>query len=221
MAFLATLPAWVPIAFSAASTIIGVVGQISAGQSQADAARAQAEYQSSALRYQAKLATRQAQQMEQEAGQERAVSQRAAMEERRRGRFVSSEAQAIAAASGAGALDPTIVNILGDIGAEEETRALTALYMGEERARGLEYGAKLTRAGGRGDIYAAQRALQAGGIEASAAKRASYFGAAGTLLEGGSSLFSKYAEAYPQEDELTSSARYGFVPWGGGHYRYG
>lgn len=219
MAFLATLPAWVPIAFSAASTIIGTVGQISAGNAQADAAQAAANAQAASYRYQAKLSQREAQQMEQKAGQERAVSQRAAMEERRAGRLLRSRSGAIAAASGAGALDPTVVNLLGDISAEEETQALTALYTGEERARGLEYGAKLTRAGGQGYRYAAQRAQDVGGLEARAYRTRGLYGAGTTLLEGASSLFSKYAEAYPQEDELKPG--YGFLPWGGGRYGYG
>ncbi|KKN80686.1 hypothetical protein LCGC14_0327780 [marine sediment metagenome] len=172
-----------------ASTLIGVVGQMQ----QASAQQAAGQAQAAAAAHRAAIANRQAQVMEQQAGQERAVSQRAAQEERRRGRFVSSRVQALSAASGAGALDPTIVGILGDIGTEEETRALTALYEGEERARGLEYGATLERAGGAGALFAGQAARRAG---RSAAAR-SRLSAAGTLLEGGSSLFAKYSPESP------------------------
>ena len=77
-------------------------------------------------------------QARQNAGQERAAGQRGAAVERRRARLLSSRALARAAASGAGAFDPTVEVLLGDIGAEGEFRALTELFTGEERARSLE-----------------------------------------------------------------------------------
>ena len=66
-----------------------------------------------------------------------------ASEQRRQGRLLSSRALAVAAASGAGAGDPTVENIIGDIGAEGEFRALSEMFIGEERARGLEMEADL------------------------------------------------------------------------------
>src|SRR3546814_19253939 len=62
---------------------------------------------------------------------------------RRRERLVQSNLIASAAASGAGASDPTILDLQGDIAAEGEYRALTALYQGEERARSMETQARL------------------------------------------------------------------------------
>ena len=85
----------------------------------------------------------QAAQARQSAGQERAAAQRGAIEQRRKGRLLSSRALALAAASGAWAGDPTVENILADIGAEGEFRALTELFVGEERARNLEMQADL------------------------------------------------------------------------------
>ncbi len=82
----------------------------------------------------------------QAAGQARAASQRAAAEKRREGRFVASKALARA---GSDAGSPGVVDILGDIGAEGEFRALNELFIGEERARSLETGADLRQFEGR------------------------------------------------------------------------
>lgn len=95
--------------------------------------------------YQRTLANRQAKAMDIQAGEERAASQRGAIEQRRQGRYVRSSAVAQAAASGAGVSDPTVTNIIGDIDQEAEYRALTELYQGESAARNLEYGADIGR----------------------------------------------------------------------------
>jgi len=172
---------------SVANTVLGFVGQMQQAKGYEQAAAAQIQLG----QYQQAVANRQAQALEQQAGQERAVSQREAIEQRRQGRFVSSRAQAIAAASGAGALDPTIIDILGGIEAETGYRALSALAAGEERGRGLEYNAVLARSGGAADAYAS-------GIEAQRLRgraQQSRYGAFGTLATGGMSLFEKYGGA--------------------------
>ena len=125
-----------------------------------------------------------AEQLDQAAGQSRAVSQRKAGEARRRARYTESRALALAAASGGGASDPTVVNIMAGIAGEGEMAAGAALYEGEERARGLEMGATAAR------------------MEGADAKRAGFIKAAGTLMSGysDSSLTSKYAEGYAPGD---------------------
>ena len=170
-------------AIMVASTLLGAVG----GIQQAGAQRAAADNQARIAQYQATLANSQAQAMEQRAGQERAVAQREAGQQRRAGDLVSSRAQAIAAASGGGALDPSIIDIMAGIEGESDTRAGNALYTGEERARGLEYGATLERAGGAGAIYAGESARRAG---ISAADR-SYMAVAGTLAGGAGRLYDR------------------------------
>ena len=190
-------------AFGVGSTLFTIMGQIAQGQAQKAAGEAQAV----ALRHRAALAERAAEAKEQKAGQERAVSQREAIEQRRRGGLVESRVQAISAASGAGALDPTIVGILGDIGRETDIRAETALFEGEEAARGLEFGAAIDRAGGHGDIFAAEAAVRAGRAARNrsfltaggtlfggvSSKKQKEFAAKDTLLEGSSSLFDRFA----------------------------
>src|SRR3990167_6597653 len=171
-------------AFQAASTLVGAFGAIQQGQAQ----RAAGEAQARSFQYQARLRDAQAAGMEQSAGQERAAAQRAAIEQRRQGRFVGSRAQAIAAASGGGALDPSIVNLMGDLGSEADFRAATALYQGEDRARGLEYGAVLQRAAGQGDLYAGEVYRRSG----EAAQRRSYLTAAGNIIGGGGKKDDRY-----------------------------
>lgn len=78
------------------------------------------------------------------------------------GRLAASRATSIAAASGGGALDPTIIDILSGIDTQADENAQSALYSGEERARGLEYGAVIERSHGAGNMYAASAAAQAG-----------------------------------------------------------
>lgn len=144
-----------------AGTVVSTLGQIQAG----NAARKSANFQAA--------------QMNQQAGQERATGQRAAIEQRRTARLASSRATALAAASGGGATDPTILNILGDIHTEGEYNALSALFGGEERARGLEMGAA------------------AKVVEGKSAKQASIISAGSTLSTGiGESLMMKYGGTY-------------------------
>lgn len=122
----------------------------------------------------AKGLRREAAQLEANAGQERASSQRAALEERRQGRLASSRALALAAASGGGADDPTVVNAIADIEGEGEYRALTALYEGNVAGDDLERQAKARRR------------------EAKSVKKQSYFKAAGTILGAGATLADRY-----------------------------
>lgn len=118
----------------------------------------------------------QAEQLEAQAGLKRATSQREAIEQKREARLAQSRGLAVAAASGGGADDPTVVNILAGIEGEGEYRALTALYNGEETARGMEAQAGANRR------------------SASSVKKAGLLGAAGTVLSTGASLFDRYGK---------------------------
>ena len=169
------------IAGIAGSTLLSVGGQIQQAQA--------AKITKKTAQAQQAIAARQADFTERQAGQEEAAAQRAAMEERRQGRLLSSRVRTVSAASGTGALDPTIIDILGDIDTEVEARALTALYEGGERASSLRTEASLTRQAG---IITAQT----GSAMAAAERRRALMGAAGTLLEGGTSLATKYRDFY-------------------------
>jgi hypothetical protein len=116
----------------------------------------------------------QATQLDAQAGRERATSQRQAMEERRQARLASSRGLALAAASGGGTDDPSVVNALASIEGEGEYRAMSALYSGEESAKGMEDEADARRRGAK--------STKAGGL----------IKAGSTILSAGSSLHGKY-----------------------------
>lgn len=123
---------------------------------------------------QAKALKKEARQLDAQAGTERASSQRAAMEERRQARLAQSRGLALAAASGGGADDPTVMNLLADLEGEGEYRALTSLYEGEEQGRSLEAQADARRK------------------EAKNAKRAGWMQGIGTILGAGTSMADRY-----------------------------
>lgn len=130
--------------------LIPVVLSVAGGVAGGISARRAGEYES--------------QQADVAAGQAQAASQRAAQEQLRRGRFAASRAQAVAAASGAGASDPTVMDIIGDITAEGAYRSRLALYEGDDRARAYKERGKTAEFAGR----SRQRAgyLQAAGAVA-------------------------------------------------------
>lgn len=125
-------------------------------------------------RSEAKQLKSEAAQLEYNAGQQRAASQRQAIDERRDADIAGSRALALAAASGGGADDPTVVNNIARISGEGEYRALTALYNGEVDARQMERDAVMRRK------------------EAKNVKTASYLKAAGTILSAGSTLSDRF-----------------------------
>lgn len=143
---------------SAVGTVVDALGSIREGQAQKD------------------LANQQAAGMRIQAGQERATSQRDAFDARRQATLAVSRAKAVSAASGGSASDPTVVNLEAGIGARGEYNALTALYSGEEKAKALNYQARIAKYGG-------QQAETAG------------FGKAfDTVLGGATSLYTNYGQ---------------------------
>lgn len=117
-------------------------------------------------------------QEDQASKESRAASQRGAMEARRQASLVQSKIQAGAAASGAGASDPGIVKLESDVAGRGEFQALTEMYKGENRARGISDQAMGDRMSG------------------DAAQTGSYFKGAGTLLSSGGSFYDRYNKTY-------------------------
>ena len=171
-------------AAAVAQTAVQAAGTAAAGQAEGAALQAAGRAEARAAESRAQGLEHQAAQGRQAAGQERATAQRAAAEKRRQGRLLSSRALAVASASGAGAGDPTVENILGDIGAEGEFRALSELFIGEERALGLENQADLRIFEGAQERRGGQVARRAGDRAGSVASKAGNRAAAGQLLSG-------------------------------------
>lgn len=151
----------------------------------------------------------------QNAGQAVAAAQRAALDEGRKARLVASRAVALAAASGAGASDVSVVNLVGRIKGEGAYNAQVHMYQGEEQARQMRMAAKAKQyqgltaeeAGGlnaadiRAKYEAAATAEEAKGVAASEAGKiqgqaAKIKGATGALpaLGTAAGLLSKYGD---------------------------
>lgn len=127
-----------------------------------------------------------AEQLEQDAGQTIAASQRAAREQERIATLVASRALAVAAASGGGASDTTVVNLIARIKGEGAYRAGVKLYEGEARARKLRLSADARRyEGAQGVVRSAKEQKVTNTL------------AMGNLLVGGSTLASKYGGDQP------------------------
>jgi len=131
-----------------------------------------------------------------------AIAQREAAEQKRQSRLVASRALAVAAASGGGVSDPTIVNILAGIEGEGAYRAQVALYEGQATARRY----RIQAAVGRGDALD----IAAEGKSREFAYRTR---AAGNLLRG-ASLYEKYGlngpDSGPSENDLLETPNFGY-----------
>ncbi len=172
MAFLAAIPAAIAAIGStigsAASTIGAVAGIAGTGLSAVSAIQQgkQAQAEANFL----------AKQQDMKANEERAVGQQRMLQKRKQAELAQSALRARAAASGGDTTDTTIVNLGGDIEEEGEFQALNEFVRGENAARGYQDMAQATRARG------------------AAARAAGPIKAISTILEGGSSLFTKYAK---------------------------
>ena len=97
-----------------------------------------------------------AKQEDMRANEERAAASRVAIERRREKQGILSRIQAVSAASGFGALDPTIVDLASDVEAEGNYRSELEIAVGENRARGYEDQAGATRRQGQAAYEAAK-----------------------------------------------------------------
>jgi hypothetical protein len=153
-------------ALSTAATVGGTAASFIGTQQAAQARQQEAYSQATAL--QARAAADRVQ-----AGQEAASSQRLALNERRKTQLVLSRQQAVAAAGGGYATDPSTLTLGADIGAQGEYNALSQLAAGQTREAALKY---------QSDIDAAQAARyqQAGAM----APTTGLYAGAGTLFSG-------------------------------------
>lgn len=170
-------------ALQVGATVLNVGGQL---------ARGSAAEQIGRRRQQA--AEFEAEQLEQDAGQSKAVSQRNAEEIGRQTKYINSTALARAAASGAGASDPTVQDVLARTAAEGGFRQATALYEGEAQAR-------LDRMKAAALRFQGDTAL----VDAANAKRIATLGAGATALAGGVKAYSLY-DKYFAGPKKTSTA---------------
>lgn len=127
-----------------------------------------------------------AQQLDINANQSIGAAQRVAFQKGQEGDLMLSRLKALAAASGGGATDPTVLNLQAGLMHQKAYNLASALYSGEEQARSMRMQAAGKRYSG---------AL--GVSDAEDTKRGYDFAAIGSLASGGSSLFEKYGDKTP------------------------
>lgn len=113
---------------------------------------------------QANLAQFQSEQLGVNAGQAQAAAQHNAVDIDRQTQLNASRALAVAASSGGGASDPTVVTLLAQNAADGAYRKATALYEGDDQARSLRLQAAGVDAGSKiaqGNARAEQTAMLA------------------------------------------------------------
>ena len=176
--------AFIPAALTVMGSFMSASGSLAAGR----AARTAGAQQQAASEFESA-------QLEQQAGQAIAASQRVAADRAREGRLVQSRALAVAAASGGSASDPTVMRIIANINGEATYRQALALYQGDDKARQLLMGADAKR-------FEGAVAAQSGKAKQSAYRMA----AAGSALAGAGSLYTKYGGSPKSAEVDTSTA---------------
>lgn len=182
---MAEIATWLPMAMNIGSSILGKMGadQSAEGANQAaDAAIVMGQRQRVAAQFKA-------QQLRSQALQTVAASQRAGDTEEHQARILQSRALAVAAASGGGVNDPTIMNIIAGIAGEGSYRRAIRLYQGEDQARTLrmqasaaDYEGALAEEAGRNQAKGYETQAESYELQGTSA-----------LLKGAGSLFKKYA----------------------------
>ncbi len=147
-------------------------GALQAGQ----AAREAAYYRAAGLR--------------QNAQEERAAGQRDMFNVQTKTKDIQSTLRARAAASGGGATDPTIMALQDQIETAGSVGALTEMYKGENRARGLVDSARGEEISGDAALTGANYRSQGAKGRASGAMNSGY----ASLLSGASSMFDKFGK---------------------------
>lgn len=142
---------------------------------------------------QQQLARFQSGQMRANADEAIASSQRSALDVQRNQEYVASRALAVAAASGGGASDPTVINLIARTAGESAYRKSVALYQGADKARALDAQASATDYGG---ALAADRGREN--------QSSANIGAYSTLMKSGASLFQKYGGKPPDTETQTA-----------------
>lgn len=127
------------------ATVGSSLMSLAGGSQEAAGVKSQAASRARLAAQQREAAEFEAAQLETNAIQTVAASQRAAMEERRQATLATSRMLAVAAASGAGASDPTVINMMARTAGEGAYRAATAMWDGEDKARRMRDEAAVAR----------------------------------------------------------------------------
>lgn len=164
------------------STILGIVGAGASAAGTLAAGSARKE-----------AADFQAMQLDAQAAEEKAAASREAEQQKRETKFILSRQQAMAADSNLGSLDETVLDLAGDVAQQGEVNRGMIVYGGEQRARGRRAQAAATR------------------LEGDAAKKGSYWAAAGTIADGIGSFAGDYMSSKPRRTNYSGRYSAGYA----------
>lgn len=116
-----------------------------------------------------------------------ATSEREAQNIQLSGKLIQSRQQAVAAASGAGATDPTVLAVQGETARETMYNTLSKIWEGQTEAQNLRYAGQVAR-------YQGKQQLMASG-----------FDALSSLAQGGKTLFDRYGGKMPGAEAVTGA----------------
>lgn len=166
---------------------LSIFGALTSASGQREAASAV----SAAGRRQEAAAEISAQELERQAGQDKAAYQRKALEDKTQSNLVASKL--IAAAGASGGTGPQILRMVGQIMSRGSYNRSMDLYNGEELARQKIAQAGIARTSGQ--IAALGAAQRAGALEIGA--RSSLISGAGTLARDAYTLYRRYGGGGP------------------------
>lgn len=173
--------AWLAAAapyLTAAGTVMSTAGQMEAAKNTKNIANLNAENTRKVAEHNAGIA-------KQAAGQEVAASQLRAKEAKRQSDLKKSRVLALAAASGGGAIDMDVMNIIAGFEEEGDLAARTELYQGSESAR-------ILKAQAEAGIWQGETGARITEYEGLSKASALKNQATSTIMGGASSLASKY-----------------------------
>lgn len=183
------------VGISALSTGMSAAGTLMGGNAQADATGFGRFYELIA-------AQNRQQELKNAADETRAAGQRQAFEYDRNKDLALSRARAVAAASGGGATDTSVVNTMAGIEAQGEYQKAMEMYGAETRARQLETASQNA-------MIEAFNNDQATQYQAKALRRKARSDAFGTILSGAGSALDKYTLSKNDKYTLSKKGYYG------------
>ena len=171
--------------------VTSTVASFAGGAQERAGIRAQAAARGQLAEQQRAAAEFEADQLETNAVQSVAASQRRALEERRLATRVASRALALAAASGAGASDPTVINMIAATSGEGAYRAAVSMWEGEDKARRMRDEAKVARYTGESRARLSESEADSLEIRESSMRTRDYLSLAGGLAGSSKSLIGR------------------------------
>jgi hypothetical protein len=169
--------------------ILGLVGSVASGAVGMMGANSQAKF----MEAQAK---NEEQQLKRMSAEEKAVASRDAQAKNKETSLLLSRQQAVAAASGAGATDSTVLELAGELSKEGNVQSRELMRQGLEKGQMLEYrgavGRQMAKAQGKMLKASAMGSMIGGVID----------GVSGMMS---SDAFSKYGGGMPTQSDLSTS----------------